>query len=167
MDRTESGAEGAAGRREHLREAPRRGVVRWMVVVTAVVGALAVMLSGGSPIGAALWSPSPDIVPTGIQGPLLTIVTVLESLAFGLGVAILALGWPSIKRRLSGSKGWAAAAFGSFAWLFLSPWIHDNLHIHYGHGLDAVIALNYLFHWGLVPFVGIILVAVLRSRSPA
>lgn len=136
-----------------------------LALVTVVVGILAFLLSGGSPLGAAIWSPSLDIAPVGIQLPLLLFVTMMESLALGFGTAFLAFGWPTVKRLISRSNGWAAGSYASFAWLFVSPWFHDNLHMRFGHELDAVIALNYLFHFGMVPFVAILLYVFFRLSA--
>lgn len=166
MDITESSRDAATRTADYAEGVAKGGATRRMGAVTLGVGLVAFLFSGGSPLGAALWSPSPNIAPTGVQGPLLLLLTVLESLSFGFGVALLAFGWPALRRTLGGADGWGRAAFGSLVWLFLSPWIHDDLHVHYGHGLDAIIALNYLFHWGLVPLVAVILAALLRPSRP-
>ena len=127
---------------------------------------VAFLLSPTSPVGANLWTPSPDVTPTGAQLALFVAVTIIEAIAFGLGIAFLAFGWPAIRRIFAASAGWTRAVYGSLGWLLVSPWIHDSIHIVTGHGLDAIIVLNYVFHFGVAPVVAVLLLALFRvSRA--
>ncbi len=136
------------------RSARRRRRAGW-AIVTAGVAFLAFLIAGALAV-------SPEIAPVGIQGPLLMLTGALEAVALGFGVAFLAFAWPRIKTVFAVSRSLAVGVYASVGWLFLSPWIHDSIHMMTGHALDAVIALGFLFHLGLVPFVAIIVYALLR-----
>jgi len=94
-----------------------------MLVITLLFGVAAFVL------GPVLWPPSPDIHPSAAQLPYLIVLSVIEALAFGFGVAFIVYGRSLIKG-LTGGVGKAASAMhGSLAWLLVSWWPHDNLHM--------------------------------------
>ena len=137
-----------------------------MVIATTVVGILAVLLSPGFPVGNALWQPDPifqDL--TGLTLVVGLASGILTAFTLGFGVAFLAFGWPVVRRLIPDSTGWAAGTYLSFAVLLISPWFHDNLHVHFGVNVDANIIIGFFFHWSLVVFVAILLFVVFRLSA--
>ncbi len=130
----------------------------WWVIMTVGVAVLAFIIAGALPV-------SSEIAPVGVQGPLLMLTGALEAVAFGFGIAFLAFAWPRIKGMFAVSRPMAVGVYAGIGWLFLSPWIHDSIHAMTGHGLDAVIALGFVFHFGLVPFMAIIVYALFRLSA--
>jgi hypothetical protein len=104
------------------------------------------------PLGRILW---PDAVtvtglePVGTQIAMLISVSVIESLAFGFGIAFLLLGFSLIKRLAGGSRGWTWAVYLSMAWTLVSWWPHSNMHRVAGN-VDQLITIEYTFHVTLV-----------------
>ena len=137
--------------------ARRRGRARW-VIMTVGVAVLTFIITGALPV-------SSEIAPVGDQGPLLMLTAALEAVAFGFGIAFLAFAWPRIKGVFAVSRPLAVGVYASVGWLFLSPWIHDSIHAMTGHGLDAIIALGFVFHFGFVPFMAIITYALFRLSA--
>jgi len=96
-------------------------------------------------------TPPPDIF------PVFAVLTVLESLAFGAGVAyvlqmrrrLFAGGFPPLQRAVA----WA------IAFLLLAPWPHDSLHriadINGVMNWPFLAVIEFIFHLGIVP-VGLI-----------
>lgn len=129
-------------------------VIAFLATVAAfAVGALA------RPAGAA--TPPAEIF------PLFAVLLLLESIAFGAGVAYVMGGW----RRLlgAGTAPFDRALTASVAYLLLAPWVHD-----YSHALTlidgvfnwpALAGIEYVFHLGVVP-VGLVVAAYLaRARA--
>jgi hypothetical protein len=122
-----------------------------MLVITLLFGVAAFVL------GPVLWPPSPDIHPSAAQLPYLIVLSVIEALAFGFGVAFIVYGRSLIKG-LTGGVGKAASAMhGSLAWLLVSWWPHDNLHIHNALNINGLIAIEYAFHLTVIA-AGVVLV---------
>lgn len=89
--------------------------------------------------------------PTGAQLGLLIGVGVIESVAFGLGVAFIALAWPWVRKVAHGDRFAAWALYIGTAWYLVSWWPHDRLHMHIDHDdLWSLIAIEYGFHFTLV-----------------
>ncbi len=102
-------------------------------------------------LGRQIWPPSPDmVVPTSSQLFLLIILSVLESVAFGLGVAFLILGWPLLKKVSGKGDALTKLTFLSIAWFLINWWPHDNLHVHNGINLNGLLKIDYGFHITLV-----------------
>ncbi len=115
-----------------------------MLLITLIVGVPAFFL------GPVIWPPSPDIQPTQAQMPFLIVLSAVEALAFGFGVAFILYGGRLIKR-LAGGVGKAAGAMhGSLAWILVSWWPHDNLHIHNALNVNGLIVIEYLFHFTVI-----------------
>lgn len=101
-------------------------------------------------LGPVIWPPAEGEGP----GPLLGLfiaVSAIESIAFGLGVSFLFLGWPWVKCVAQESKTVARILYVSIAWSLVSWWPHDNMHISNAHDNWARLALiEYMFHVTLV-----------------
>ncbi len=122
-----------------------------MLLITFIIGVPAFLL------GPVIWPPSPDIQPTHAQLPYLIALSAVEALFFGFGIAFIIYGRPLVKRLTGGAGKAAAAMYGSLAWILVSWWPHDNLHIHNALNINGLIAIDYSFHFTLI-IAGAILV---------
>ncbi len=117
--------------------------LKWSLV-TLVFGALSFSLDQ------VIWPVQPGAAqPPGNLLPLFILLSALESLAFGLGVAFLAFG----RTLLSGmgrSAGLTAAAYLSVVWLLVNWWPHDNLHRVVGFDWSRLVLVEYGFHLPLL-----------------
>ena len=141
--------------------------VKWLVV-TLVLAVLAFLASPNGPLG-GFWRPSPDFPqPTDAQLPLFVLLNATEALVFGFGAAFLIFGYPLVQAMLPASRGLTLAAYLSIAWLLVSWWPHDSLHIANGVNMGGLLAIEYGFHVTLM-IAGVILayffLNVLRGRS--
>lgn len=108
-------------------------------------------------LGRVIWPPSPEgPEPTSGQLPFFIGASVIEAIAFGLGVAFLIFGFGPLSRAMGGSKVMAWAAYLSIGWLLVSWWPHDNLHLAAGEDMQAILYLVYGFHMSLI-VAGVIL----------
>ena len=116
-----------------------------VLLVTLVVAVPAFVL------GPIIWPPDPHgTAPAGLQLLLFMILAALESLTFGLGVAFISFGLPLARRVAGKSRAHAWTAFSATAWLLISWWPHDNMHIHNGGNLAGMLVIEYLFHVSLM-----------------
>jgi len=115
-----------------------------MIVITLVIGIPAFFL------GPMIWPPSSDIHPTQAQLPYLIVLSLIEALAFGFGVAFLIYGWPRVRAASGDSTRIARFMYISLAWLALSWWPHDNLHIFNALDINGLIVIDYAFHLTLI-----------------
>ncbi len=111
-----------------------------MVLITIVIGMPAFFL------GPVIWPPSPDVQPTQAQMPYLITLSLIEALLFGFGIAFIIYGWPRMKAVAGEAMVAARCMYFSLAWLAVSWWPHDNLHIHNALEVDGLIAIEYAFH---------------------
>ncbi len=111
-----------------------------IIFITLVFGAVAFAL------GPVIWPPSPDIHPTQAQLPYLILLSVIEALTFGFGVAFVLYG----RRLVSGAGRTAGAMYISLSWLLLSWWPHDNMHIHNALDIKGLIVIDYVFHFTVI-----------------
>jgi hypothetical protein len=111
-----------------------------MLLITLIIGVPAFLL------GPILWSPSPEVLPTPAQMPYLIVLSAIEALTFGFGVAFTIFGWPLVRQVARGAEKTAGIMYGSLAWLLVSWWPHDNLHIHNALNINGLIAIDYSFH---------------------
>jgi hypothetical protein len=138
------------------------------VILTIVLAVLAFIFSPNMPLG-RFWAPSGVMPkPVGIQLALFILINIFEVVTFGLGVSFLVFGWRYIRAISPASRALTLAAFVSTAWLLISWWPHDSLHIHIGENLGSLLAVEYGFHVTLM-IAGVILGAffltVLRRRD--
>ena len=111
-----------------------------VLIVTIILAASAFYL------GPKIWVPSPDIQPTSTQLPFFILLSIIESVIFGLGISFIFFGWPLLKKLSPESKNPSIAAFVSLAWLLVSWWPHDNSHIHNGMNAQGLLYIDYIFH---------------------
>jgi hypothetical protein len=121
---------------------------KWSLV-TLAVGIVSFVITP------AIWPPPPNLDP-GAYLPLFILLSALESLAFGLGVAFLAFGYPVVARS-QGSLRLNLAAYVSVAWFLVNWWPHDNLHKVIQLNIPRLLAVEYGFHVTLM-LAGAILV---------
>lgn len=110
--------------------------------------------------GRMIWPPDPAVPdPTSAQLPFFMILSVFESLSFGLGIAFLTLGWPYVKKITGKSRTLSILTFLSIGWYMVNWWPHDNLHIHNGMNLQGLLYIEYGFH------VTMIIAAIILAYS--
>lgn len=122
-------------------------------VITLITAAAAFGIGAfARPAGAA--TPPAEIF------PLFAVLLLLESVAFGAGVAYLIRGW----RKLFGptTAPLDRVLVGSVGYLLLAPWVHDYFHaltlINGVFNWPALAGIEYVFHLGVVP-VGLVVAA--------
>jgi hypothetical protein len=118
------------------------------------------LLVGGVAAGAALCSLALSQVlwpmSAGVTGPPARLVpgfvvlSVVESLVFGMGVAFALTGLPLLRRGAAGpALTWAT--YLSVIWLLVSWWPHDNVHRVLPHNDWAgLLRIEYGFHLTLI-----------------
>lgn len=113
--------------------------------------------------GPLLFTPAPELDPSGVQLGLLMGVMAVESVALGLGVAFLIFGWPLVRRVVGPHRGLALGAYVSSGWLLTNWWLHDNLHIANGMNINGLIAIDYAFHTTLIAAGAVVAWALVQS----
>jgi hypothetical protein len=96
-----------------------------------------------------IWPDIPGAAePTLGQWPLFVGIGIIDSLAFGFGIAFLVFWFRSAMRM----DGWPPKlAFFATVWLLVSWWPHDNWHrITADHDVWQLLALEYAFHVTLI-----------------
>ncbi|MFG2036587.1 hypothetical protein [Dactylosporangium sp. NPDC048998] len=128
------------------------------VTVTAL-GAVATFA-----LARVLW-PDPAGAPTPSADllPFFLLLSVAESVVFGLGLAFLAFGLAPLRRAKAGAAlTWAA--YLSIGFMLLSWWPHDNMHRVLSHGdFAGLVQIEYLFHAPLIAAAVIVAAFFLRS----
>src|SRR6266571_1586753 len=81
--------------------------------------------------------------------PLFVVLSLVESLSFGLGVAFLIFGRPLVDR-MGRSPGLTTAAYVAIAFLLLNWWPHDNMHRMTNGDWSRVVLVEYTFHLPLM-----------------
>ncbi len=147
----------------------RSRVMTWAVILTIILAVLAFVFSPNMPLG-RFWAPAAGMPkPVGIQLYLFVLLNIFEVVTFGLGVSFLVFGWQYIRAISPASRALTVAGFVSTAWLLISWWPHDSLHLHIGEAnLGSLLAVEYGFHATLM-IAGVILgaffLSVLRRRE--
>ncbi len=118
---------------------------KWLVAATT---------AGLSVISFALtrviWPDAPGAVqPSAGLLPFYIVVAVVESFAFGLGVAFLIFGGRMMSSFGQG-RGLALLTYLSIGWLLINWWPHDNLHRVVGFNFSRLIWIEYGFHVTLI-----------------
>lgn len=110
------------------------------VLITLIFGIPAFLLSR------IIWPPAAEFPqPNQFELPFFVLLSVLESTAFGLGIAFLILGYPFLKKH-SGNSLLTKLAFFSVAWYLINWWPHDNMHAHNGLDPKGLLTIEYMFH---------------------
>ena len=113
-------------------------------IITALIFAIPAFF-----LGHVIWpDPANAIPPSSIQLVLFIILSVLEALLFGIGVAFLAFGWPLVRQTIE-NRSWATAVFLAIVWSLISWWPHANMHRFNGENIWGLIRIEYIFHFTL------------------
>lgn len=117
-----------------------------VLIITLIFGIASFLL------GDVLWPMAEsEVSPTAQQLPFLIVVMIIESIAFGLGISFLILGWPLVKKVAHGSQRAAWALYIGAAWYLVSWWPHDRMHMSMEHGdYWSLIGVEYGFHVTLI-----------------
>lgn len=117
-----------------------------VLIITLIFGIVSFLL------GDVFWPMAEsEVAPTAQQLPFLIVVMIIESIAFGLGISFLILGWPLVKKVAHGSKFTAWSLYIGATWYMVSWWPHDRLHMSMEHGdYWSLIAVEYGFHVTLI-----------------
>ncbi len=132
--------------------------IRWRpaAVLALVLTVLAFLAGPHAPLG-FFWRPSPGLPnPTGLQVPLFMLLGLAEAVSFGLGIAFLLFGYPTVRAIYPASGTLTRLAHFSIAWLMFNWWPHDSLHLHVGENLGQLLVVEYAFHITLM-IAGVIL----------
>ena len=98
-----------------------------------------------------IWPPNAHgATPTALQIPLLIVLSALDALSLGLGVAFISYGLPLIRRITGASRIRTWVCFIATTWLLISWWPHDHMHKHNGMELNGLIMIDYLFHGSMM-----------------
>lgn len=122
-----------------------------VVLTVSAFTLLGFMLNPNAPLGAMVWGhpPAEAEPPAGALLGLLMVIGLVESVAFGLGIAFLAFGHPLV-RRLAARSVDARAAWLAIVWS-LASWVpHTAMHMTNGSNMARLVAIEYMFHLTLV-----------------
>ena len=118
--------------------------IRTKIILITLVSAVASFA-----VGPLLWQPT-GAPPSSSQLPFLILISVLESIAFGGGIAFLVLAWPLTKRVPKDMRRTATVLYFAIGWYLISWWPHDNMHMSNGENMWRLIVIEYLFHVTLI-----------------
>jgi hypothetical protein len=96
------------------------------------------------PLSADIPAPAPEMIPYFI------LLSVFDSLFFGLGIAFMFLGWPIIRKMANGSRPLGWILYICIAFLLVSWWPHLNMHNANGFDLQGLLYIDYGFHLPLM-----------------
>lgn len=130
-------------------------------ITVAVVTAAGTIAALG--LGRVVW-PDPAGAPTPPEDlmPLFVVLSVLEALLFGAGLAFAVFGFAPLRRMAAGAVLTWGAYLG-ITFMLISWWPHDNLHRVLDHADFAGLAwIEYLFHVPLMAAAATVAVFFLR-----
>lgn len=120
---------------------------KWIIVIVAgtIVG---ILFGPNGPLG-GFWGAEDNATdPTGGALAALIVASIVESIAFGVGLAWIAFGWPMVRRI---SRPLAAPAFVAIAWALVSWAPHSAFHQSIAEGnWNGLAAVEWGFHVTLV-----------------
>jgi hypothetical protein len=128
---------------------------RWQVALTILLSGVPAFL-----LGHVIWPDAPGAAspPTPVL-PVFILVSAVEALLFGVGVAFVIFG----RRWLGADRSrLATAAFVAIAWTLVSWWPHDNFH-RVSHDWYSLAAIEVGFHLTLIASIVIIALYFLRT----
>lgn len=115
---------------------------KW-VVVTVIFAGLSQYLN-------RYWVYAPMPGPSSTQLPFFIVLSLVESVAFGLGISFFLFG-EHLLLRLKPKPNWLTwAVYLSIGWDLVSWWPHDNLHRVVGENLQGLLYIEYGFHVTLI-----------------
>jgi hypothetical protein len=118
--------------------------------------------------GRIIWPPAVDMAPpTSQQLPFFIGMAAIEAIGFGIGVLFLVTTWSRFRSVSQEIRGLATAAYVSIAWMLLSWWPHDNMHIHNGHDIQGLIYIEYGFHATLIIAAIIVAIFFVKTLRPS
>jgi hypothetical protein len=128
---------------------------RWQVALTIIAAGVPAFL-----IGRVIWPDAPGAAnPPAPVLPVFILVSAVEALLFGVGVAFVIFG----RRRLGAFRSKLAnAAFVAIAWTLISWWPHDNFH-RVSHDWYSLAAIEVGFHLTLIASIVVIALYFLRT----
>jgi len=106
--------------------------------------------------------------PTAMQLPFFILLSVIESLSFGVGVWFVIEGKKVLSAQAAASKKLITWAYLAAAWSLLSWWPHDNFHKANGENLQGLIYIEYGFHVTLIiaaTILGVFFIRVLKNSK--
>jgi len=116
--------------------------LKWSIV-TLVVGSIAFVLTPLWPVPPTAPQPPSNLL------PFFILLSFVESVSFGLGVAFLIFG-RGLLGRLSRSPRLTTAAYLAVAFLLVNWWPHDNLHRMTSGDWADLVLVEYGFHLPLM-----------------
>ncbi len=112
----------------------------------AIVVALAVAIPAFLLVR-VFFPPPPGPGPSSGQAPFFVVISALDSLLLGAGVAFVAFGWNVVRRVAPASRGRAVAIYVTLAWLMVSWYPHIGLHTsRFGSDFFGILVIDYTFH---------------------
>ncbi|PZR97822.1 MAG: hypothetical protein DLM69_09325 [Candidatus Chloroheliales bacterium] len=139
-----------------------------IVAVTLPLALLTMLTSPQAPLG-GFWGPTSSMVqPNGLQTTLFILLSAVQALAFGLGIAFLIFGYSAVRALNPQRPVLALAAHLAVAWQLINWWPHSNLHATTGmDDLNRLLAIEYGFHITLIIsglIIAYFLLAAFRAR---
>lgn len=100
--------------------------------------------------------------PAGLQLPLFVVLTALEAVAFGAGVALLVAG-RGVLAPLFTTPARLTAVHAALTWALISWWPHDGLHMANGTNITGLLGIEYGFHVSLMAAAAVLVWAMVRE----
>ena len=114
---------------------------------TFLIGLTLVLAVATFLLGRVIWpDPAAVVMPSSAQLPYLIGVSIIESLAFGIGVAFIVSTWGFMR----GRDTWDWLTVIAATWLLVSWWPHDNMHRVNGMEYWGLIRIEWMFHFTLI-----------------
>ncbi|MGH3990606.1 MAG: hypothetical protein ACRDTZ_25305 [Pseudonocardiaceae bacterium] len=107
------------------------------IVVTVAVAIPAFLLVG------VFFPPPSGPGPSSGQLPFFVVLSALDSLLLGVGVAFVAFGWNMARRVAPASRARWLAIYVALAWLMVSWYPHIGLHTS---NFSGILVIDYVFH---------------------
>ncbi len=118
---------------------------------TKLITIAAVCTVGSFLLSRIIWPNDPGAVqPAGTLVPFFVIISILESIIFGIGVSFFVSGWKRAKElKMQGRSVWPV--FIATTWVLISWWPHDNMHrVNPEGNFVGLLRIEYLFHVTLI-----------------
>lgn len=98
-----------------------------------------------------LFPPPPGPGPSSSQVPFFVVLSALDSLLLGAGIAFIAFGSTAVRRAAPESRTRALAIYVTLAWLMVSWYPHLGLHASaFGSDFFGILVIDYIFHLPLL-----------------